>query len=198
MIAAAAGVSGCSPSASAPTAEAAATTRFLAEVGRVRSQLATENLQRIPALIRARDDLMLTDETGRISQYRLALAKIDAAGVDPLAVRFRQSVDTEIGGYRAACAHSAELFRELKDSDAKPSDRGPLLPAVAAALQSSQGDTLGAVDTLVASMDALDTSGSAVLLAPIVGLLRADRSRLSQAQHDEEALAKQLPSPAAH
>jgi hypothetical protein len=149
-----------------------------------------ENLTRIPALMRARDSSQLVDEGARIAQFQLTLEKLDTANVDPAAVKFMRSVDATLLAYRSACGDGAEFFRELQDSDSKHSDRGPLTPGINAALQSSQGDTLAALDSIAAAMGGLDTSGSEVMLTPIVSTLRADRSALSQAQREEQELAR--------
>ena len=108
----------------------------------------------------------------------------------PVELSRKRGVEATLRAYRSVCGDAAEFFRELRDSDAKPSDRGPLSPGVTAALQSSQGDTLAALDAVGAAMGGLDTSGSEVLLAPIVNTLHADRSALSQAHHDENELAR--------
>jgi hypothetical protein len=149
-----------------------------------------EDATRIPALMRARDSAPLIDEGAKLSQLQLTLDKLDTANVDPAAVNFMRGVETTLKAYRTVCGDAAEFFRELRDSDAKPSDRGPLSPGVAAALQSSQGDTLAALDAIGAAMGGLDTSGTEVMLTPIVSTLRADRSTLSQAHHDEHELAR--------
>lgn len=152
--------------------------------------MTTEDGTRIPALMRARDSSALIDEGAKLAQFQLTLDKLDTANVDPAPVKFMRGVEATLRAYRSVCGDAAEFFRELRDSDAKPSDRGPLSPGVTAALQSSQGDTLAALDAVGAAMGGLDTSGSEVLLAPIVNTLHADRSALSQAHHDENELAR--------
>jgi hypothetical protein len=191
-----AGALAVAPGCSRPeVADSASRTRqFLSEVGRVRAQMTADNLERIPAVIRRQDASMLTDEVARIGRYRLALSKLDPRGVDPNTVLYMQSVVAALEAYRAACMDTAEFFFELREADSKPSDRGLLAPAVGSVLQTSRGDTVAALDSVIGAVRGLDTTGTAIFLVPIANTIQADRARLSVAQHDQLELARQLSS----
>ena len=176
---------GCSRQGEAPRAyDAAKTYGYLQRVGRVRSLMNADNRDRIPAMIRGRDSVMLGAEARKTEEYKRTLAGIGSEGVDPDALKFTRNFEAILDSYRTVCADSAELFREMGQERPRP-------PAVAAAplvirigVDTSQVDTIGAVDSLLDSMDRVDTSPKAgsAFLKPILNKVRDDRDRLRSAK----------------
>ena len=135
-------------------------------------------------MIRGRDSVMLGAEARKTEEYKRTLAGIGSEGVDPDALKFTRNFEAILDSYRTVCADSAELFREMGQERPRP-------PAVAAAplvirigVDTSQVDTIGAVDSLLDSMDRVDTSPKAgsAFLKPILNKVRDDRDRLRSAK----------------
>jgi len=189
-------LAGCSrPGAEEPDAALARTRAYLQELGVVRSQMNADSSSRIPSLIRRQDATLLTDQVARLGQYRHALGQLDTAGVDPRAVKFEQGVEASLEAYRSACLDAAEFFREARDADSR---QPGVVKALSKGLQPAEGGTLGALDSLVAAANDLDsTQVAGVNLTPVVAAIRADRRRLDLAADAEQALAKQVASSAA-
>jgi len=176
---------GCSRQGGAPRAyDAAKTYGYLQRVGRVRSLINADNRDRIPAMIRSRDSVMLGAEATKTEQYKRSLAGIGSEGVDPDALTFTRNFETILDSYRTVCTDSAELFREMGKESPRP-------PAVAAAplairigADADPVDTIGAVDSLLDSMDRVDTSARAgpAFLRPILNKVRDDRDKLRAAK----------------
>ena len=191
-----AAVAACAPRQEAPKLyDAKATYEYLRDIGRVRALSNADNKERIPAMIRNGDAAMLAGQGAKTEDYKRTLAAIPAAGVDPDALTFGRNFAAILDSYRSVCADSAELFRELKASEAGPPASSPALPQIRFGTQAYQTDTIGTVDSLLESVGRMDTGAKpgGVLLQPIVAKLRLDRDSLRAAKvahHDFTAKLK--------
>ena len=187
---------GCSPRNEAPALnETAATYGYLQKVGRIRSLINADNKERIPAMIRSRDSVMLGAEGAKMEEYKRTVSAIASAGVDPDALVFTRNFEAILDSYRAVCMDSAELFREMKEANARPKVPVIALPEViTAGTEASQYDTIGTIDALLASLDRIDTSAKAgsVFLQPIVSKVRADRDGLRSAKAEHHTFTLKL------
>lgn len=168
---------------------------YLQGLGLVRSQLGADNSGRIPDLIRRQDSALLTDEVARLGQYRLSLGVLDPAGADAKAARLGQAVEASIEAYRSVCLDTAELFREVREADAKRPDHEPIEKTFQKSMQAARGDTLAALDSLLTATDEIDlTPGADINFPPIISAVRADQQKLERAISEERALANVLSS----
>ena len=180
-----AAVAACARRQEAPKAyDAKSTYEYLQDVGRVRAQSNADNKERIPAMIRNRDLVMLGTQSARTEDYKRALAALPTAGVDPDALLFAKNFEAILDSYRSVCMDAAELFRELQAANARPSAPAVVLPPVRFGTEAYQTDTIGTVDSLLESLDRLDTGArtGTVALQPIIGKLRVDRDSLRAAK----------------
>ena len=185
---------GCSPSGGDAPPEASPQTRaYLQALGVVRSQLTADNAGAIPAMMSRQDSEQLTEQVARLGHFRHDLGSLDDAGVDPKAVQLQRGVGASLEAYRSVCLDAAELFREVKDADAKFPAHAPASRAIAKSMQIQRMNTLAALDTLLAATDDIDlTPGAGVNLSPIIAAVRSDRRKLEQATEAEQALARQV------
>ena len=199
-----AALAACARRDEAPTAyDAASTYGFLQKVGRVRSLINADNKERIPAMIRGRDEMMLSAEGAKTEEYKRSLAGLGSVGVDPDALTFARNFGAILDSYRDVCVDSAELFRELRASNARPPAQAPAPPTIRIGAEANPNDTIGTVDALLESMDRMDAGAKsgAISLQPIVDKVREDRDRLRSAKiahHDftvklKAALARRYP-----
>jgi hypothetical protein len=189
---------GCSRPAAEPASAPAAKPDFLREIVKARILMAADDANRIPAMIRRLDAIMLTNQIERFGQYRLAVGKLDATGVDPKVARVRQGFAALIDAYRFVCLDAAELFKEVAALDLERAHRPPLAPALLAAMRGSRGGTLDALDSLLGALAGLDTSAQAggIDLAPIISSVRSDQAALRRALAAQKDLEGKVRLPA--
>jgi hypothetical protein len=185
MIGVLAACAGCSRDGGTQKAYGAKETySYLQEVGQIRLLINTDNKDRIPAMIRGQDAVMLGAQGAKTEEYRQTLIALKAVGVDPEALMFKKNLEAILDSYRSVCLDTAELFREIKAANARPS--GPhidLPPAIFGSL-AYKSDTLGTIDSLLESLGRMDVNpgGGAVSLKPIVDKVREDRDKLKSAK----------------
>jgi hypothetical protein len=183
-ILAAAAVSICAAQDSGSKFASADTTfRYLTEVGRVRSQVNTDNRETIPGLLQGQDPTALRDQAKKMDDYRQSLDAIDSTDVDSEAVQFKTNFGAIVEAYKSICVDSADLYRKVAADDAMPG-ASPMLHAKDAKLELMLNDTLGAVDSLLAILEQIDPASSAAraALQPTVDKLHADEDRLRKAK----------------
>jgi hypothetical protein len=187
---------GCSRQDEAPRAyDAARTYAYLRNVGHVRALINADNRERIPAMIRSRDSVMLGAQGAKTAEYKRNLAGLAPDGVDPEALKFARNFEAILDWYRSVCMDSAELFREMSAGDPRSPALATAVPEIRIGTEANQGDTIGAVDSLLDSMGRADTGARAgsVYLQPILNKVRDDRDRLREAKaahHDFTAKLK--------
>jgi hypothetical protein len=184
---------GCTRSGSAEKQayDGASTRSYLLLVGQVRSQMNSDNKERIPALICGVDTAMLDNQASRLGVLKQSLSNFATAGVDPDAVQFAQSVGGIIDLYQAACRDSAEMYREIAHQDSSLPGQKPRMPAIRAAMRGApQADTLGALSALADTMDRAGSSSNPGYMssAGLVQKLRDDHDRLVAAKDSHHAL----------
>ncbi len=164
-------------------ASADTTYRYLTEIGRIRSQVNTDNKETIPELIQGQDPVALHDQAKKMEGYKQSLDAIDPTDVDSEAVLFKANFSAIVDAYKSICADSAELYKEVATADAKPG-ASPMLHPRGARFQLMLNDTLGAVDSLLAVLNEVDPASNAsrAALQPIVDKLHADTDRLRKAK----------------
>jgi hypothetical protein len=157
---------------------------YLKKVGQVRSLINTDNRDRIPGMIRGQDYSMLRGQAAKIEGYMHTLASLGTNGVDPDALKFMQNFAAILDGYKSVCLDSAELFREVKEARSRQPTPGVSPPELKFSLESSQTDTIGALDALLESADRMDATArvGAIFLEPIVSKVRDDRDKLRSAK----------------
>jgi hypothetical protein len=181
---AAVAVSVCSAQDSGSKFASADTTyRYLTEIGRIRAQVNTDNRETIPALLQGQDPAALRDQAKKLEGYKQALDGIDPTDVDSEAVQFKSNFSLIVDAYKSICVDSAEVYKQVAAADAKPG-ASPMLHAKDAKLELMLNDTLGAVDSLLAVIEQVDSSSSAAraALQPTVDKLHADEDRLRKAK----------------
>jgi hypothetical protein len=153
-LAAAAGCSRSGPAEKPKTVtyDGASTRGYLLLVGQVRSQINSDNRQRIPALICGLDTVMLGNQAARISKLEQSLAGFPTDNVDPDAVQFAQNVGKILEAYQSACLDSAELFREVAHQDEVLEGQKPRIADLKNLMRAPQGDTVTALEALAAAM----------------------------------------------
>jgi|GEM_PF-6226870 len=184
-VAALAAAVGCSRLDDAPRPyDAAQTFGYLQRVGRVRQQVNVDNRERIPAMIRSRDSVMLSAEGAKTQEYKRAVAGLATGGVDPDAIKFTQNFEAILDSYRSVCMDSSELFREMGREGPRAPALAGSIPVIKVGAEAAQTDTIGAVDSLLDSMDRTDTAAKAgpVFLQPILNKVRDDRDKLRSAK----------------
>jgi hypothetical protein len=202
MLAGAAGCSRPPPApapAAAPAASAAApvsaydgpaTLAYLEAVGAVRSKANTDNRNRIPALIRGQDLVMLGNEAERIAQYRQTLSALPVGKVDPDALQFEKNFESILAAYESVCTDSAELFREAARTDAQKPDSTPLMGQIRSGFVAMPVDTIGAASKLVEIVQRIASTQTGYL--PITAMLEKvgdDRDKLVGAKETHRAFA---------
>jgi hypothetical protein len=132
---------GCSRSDSADkqTYDGASTRSYLMLVGQVRSQINSDNRERIPAMIGGVDTVMLDNQASKLGVLKQSLSKFPTDNVDPDAVQFAQNIGGIIDLYQAACKDSAELYREVARQDETIPGQKPRMPAIRAAMRGPPG-----------------------------------------------------------
>lgn len=176
---------GCSRQDDAPRPyDAAQTFSYLQRVGRVRQLVNLDNRERIPAMIRSRDSVMLNAEGAKTEEYKRAVAGLATGGVDPDAIKFTRNFEAILDSYRSVCMDSSELFREMGREGPKAAALAGSIPVIKVGAEAAQSDTIGAVDSLLDSMDRMDTGAKAgsVFLQPILNKVRDDRDKLRSAK----------------
>ncbi len=178
-------LAGCSPppdSAKGPAAEE--TRAYLKQVGQIRARINAENRDQIPVMIRTQDRAQLADEAARCGEDARTLAALPAGRVDPDALKFTRNFAAILEAYQTACLDAAELFRKLKEEQARSTD--PVLgpPDLKFDPADDQRDTLLTLNVL---LDHLTRTGASdrvrwALLAPSIEQLRGDRDRLRSAK----------------
>jgi hypothetical protein len=180
----AAAASACLGQDASKFASADTTYRYLREVGRVRSEVNTENRETIPNLLQGQNPVALADEAKTLAAYKHTVDNIDPTDVDPDAVKFKDSFNAIVDSYMAVSLDSAELFKAVALADAKPGAR-PILHPRGGKLELFLNGTLAAMDSLLAVLDQVDRDShpGRAALQPIVDKLRADEANL-KAAHD--------------
>lgn len=163
--------------------DGAATRSFLGLVGQVRSQMNTDNKDRIPELIGGTDILMLGNEAHRLGVLKQSLSAFPKAGVDPEAVQFARNIDAILGTYQDVCADTAELYRELGRGDAS-AEGTPRLPELRRQMRAPQVDILNALAVLLDSVSQLppETRPGFANTGAMVRRLQDDRDRVVAAK----------------
>jgi hypothetical protein len=190
---------GCARSGSAEKQayDGASTRSFLFLVGQVRSQMNSDNKERIPALIGGADAAMLDNQASRMGVLKQSLSKFAMDNVDPDAVQFAQNVGGIIDLYQAACKDSAELYREIARQDESVPGQRPRMATIRTAMRSApQADTLGALAALADTVEHAPGSANPKFMssAGIVQKLRDDRDRLVAAKESHHAFTSKLKS----
>jgi hypothetical protein len=164
-------------------ASADTTFRYLTEVGRVRTQVNTDNRETIPGLLQGQDPAALRDQAKKMDGYRQSLDAIDSTDVDSEAVQFKTNFGAIVDAYKSICVDSAELYSQVAADDAKPG-ASPMLHASDAKLELMLNDTLGAVDSLLLILEQVDPASNPAraALQPTVDKLRADVDSLRKAK----------------
>jgi hypothetical protein len=198
-----AGAAGCSrqtpadTAAAAPTAaptsayDGAATYAYLVAVGHARAPVNSDNRDRIPALIRGQDPVMLGNEATTIAQYRQELAKLPTDKVDPDAMQFARNFEAILSSYESICTDTAELFNEATHADQQKPDSLSLMQEFRGSLKVPEADAIGAAGALVDTGDRLTANSKPgdVPITAIVGKLRDDRDKLVTAKETHHAFA---------
>ncbi len=180
-----AAAAGCSRHVEAPRVFGAKETYdYLKKVGSVRVLINIDNKERIPAMIRGQDVTKLMGQGAKTEEYKHTLSSLPPNGVDPEALKFTQNFVAILDSYRSVCSDSAELFREIRESNARQGGPLTVLPPIIHGSDSYQTDTIGTVDSLLDSMNPMDMTAKAgaVFLQPIVDRLRDDREKLRSAK----------------
>ena len=186
---------GCSRHDDAPRVFGAAETySYLQKVGQIRVLINADNKERIPAMIRGQDHVMLGAQAKKIDEYGHTLSMLSSNRVDPDAVTFTKNFETILDSYKSVCLDSAELYREIKKANARPSGPIIVLPAIRPGTEPYQTDTIGTIDSLLESLGRMDSAArtGAVFLQPIVDKLRDDRDKLRSAKVAHHEFTKKL------
>jgi hypothetical protein len=176
---------GCSRKDDSPTVFGASLTHdYLKKVGQVRALINTDNRERIPAMIHGQDFSMLRGQAAKIEGYTHTLSVLGTNGVDPDALKFMQNFGAILDAYKSVCLDTAELFREVKEARSRQKTPGVPPPELKIVLESSQTDTIGALDALLDSTERMDAAAraGAIFLEPIVSKVRDDRDKLRSAK----------------
>jgi hypothetical protein len=176
-------------------ASADTTYRYLTEVGRIRTQVNTDNKETIPALLQGQDPVALRDQAKKLDVYKQALDGIDPTDVDSEAVQFKANFSAIVDAYKSICVDSAELYKQVAAADAKPG-ASPMLHQQGARFQLMLNDTLGAVDSLIAIMAQVDpeSNASRAALQPLVDKLHADEDTLRKAKDTHHDFTQKIKS----
>jgi hypothetical protein len=164
-------------------ASADTTFRYLTEIGRIRSQVNTDNRDTIPELLQGQDPVALRDQAKTMDGYKQALDGIDTTDVDLEAVQFKANFDAIVDAYKSICVDSAELYKQVAADDSKPG-ASPMLHARGAKVELMLNDTLGAANSLLAILEQIIPASSPgrAALQPTVDKLHADVDRLRKAK----------------
>jgi len=185
MVGVLAACAGCSRHDETPRAFGATETyNYLQKVGLIRALINTDNKERIPAMIRSQDAVMLGAQGEKTGEYRHTLSTLNSGGVDPDALMFTRNFEAILDSYKSVCLDSAELFREIKRANSRTSGPVIVLPDIRFGTEAYQSDTIGTIDSLLDSLDRLDSGArsSAGFLRAIVDKVRDDRDRLRSAK----------------
>ncbi|HXQ81463.1 MAG TPA: hypothetical protein VN775_09130 [Opitutaceae bacterium] len=157
---------------------------YLQRVGLIRALINTDNKDRIPAMIRSQDVALLGAQSEKTDEYRHTLSTLKPSGVDPDALTFTKNFEAILDSYKSVCLDSAELFREIKKANARPSGPTIVLPEIRFGTEAYQSDTIGTIDSLLESLDRMDAGAAsgAVSLRAIVERVREDRDKLRSAK----------------
>jgi hypothetical protein len=173
---------------------AAETHSYLQKVGQIRVLINSDNKERIPAMIRGQDLVMLGAQGEKTDEYEHTLSTLRSTGVDPDAVTFTKNFEAILDSYKAVCLDSAELFREIKKANARASGPAIALPGLSPGGEPYKGDTIAAIDLLLESLARMDSAARAgtVFLQPMVDKVRDDRDRLRSAKVAHHEFTKKL------
>jgi hypothetical protein len=190
---------GCTRSGSADkqTYDGASTRSYLLLVGQVRSQMNSDNKERIPALICGVDAAMLDNQASKLGVLKQSLSKFPTDNVDPDAVQFAQNVEGIIDLYQAACKDSAELYREVTRQDESMPGLKPRMPAIRTAMRATPlADTLGALAALVDTMEHAGKTANPGYMssAGMVQRLRDDHDKLLAAKESHHLFTDKVKS----
>jgi hypothetical protein len=167
---------------------------YLQKVGQIRLLINTDNKERIPAMIRGQDIMMLGAQGTKADEYKQTLLALNPSRVDPDALTFAKNFEAILDSYKSVCVDAAELFREIKAANARPSGPHIDLPTATFGSQANQIDTIGAIDWLLESLGRTDinSKGEAFSLQPIISKVREDRDKLRSAKMSHHEFTDKL------
>lgn len=197
-----AGATGCSRQSTASAAPAPkaydgpATRAYLFLVGQIRSQMNSDNKERLPALIRGADSASLDNQAHRTGVLKQSLAGFSTDKVDPDAVQFAQNVEGILDAYQSSCADSAELYREVAHEDEVLTDEKPRLTQLKLAMREPQGDTLGALGVLIDALERMGDTSKPKFMSTggLLQKLKDDRDRLVETKENHHLFTLKVKS----